>query len=96
MNAPESEIYQAIKKCGLANVKAKRIRTILSEIYQEEGRLDLNFPCRLTPKKAKEYLTSFKGVGPKSAAVVLKLRVQNATIPSRYSHLSSVTNNWSN
>lgn len=81
MAAPEAEIKDAIKKCGLANVKAKRIKQILTEINQREGKLDLNHLCKLSPDQAKNYLTSFKGVGPKSAAVVLNFSCKMPLFP---------------
>lgn len=81
MNSPEEKIKNAIRKCGLANVKAKRIKQILSEICEKEGKLDLNFLRELTPNEAKEYLTNFKGVGPKSAAVVLNFACQMPLFP---------------
>ena len=56
MTASEAEIKDAIKRCGLANVKAKRIKKILQEIYEKEEKLDLNFLCKMKPKEAKEYL----------------------------------------
>lgn len=81
MNASEAQIKDAIKRCGLANVKAKRIKQILKEINQRQGKLDLTFLCGLTPREAKNYLTSFKGVGPKSAAVVLNFSCKMPLFP---------------
>jgi len=71
MEAPEKDIAEAIRVGGLSNRKAARIKKMLRQIKKREGRLDLSRVCKMEPREALEYLYSFKGVGEKTAAVVL-------------------------
>jgi endonuclease-3 len=69
--APEGQVADAIRSGGLANVKAPRIRAILRDIYDREGRYDLSCLRELSDADAAAYLSSLNGVGPKTAAIVL-------------------------
>jgi len=69
--APAPEIEDAIRMGGLARQKSERIKGMLAEIKAREGRLDLGRLCRLPRDEALTYLYSFKGVGKKTAAIVL-------------------------
>ncbi|MGZ4114531.1 MAG: endonuclease III domain-containing protein [Actinomycetota bacterium] len=64
-------VADAIRSGGLANVKAPRIRSILREIHDREGRYDLSFLREMSDADATRYLSSLNGVGPKTAAIVL-------------------------
>ncbi len=64
-------IAQLIRHAGLANIKADRIKSVLTEIKKREGRLNLANLTRLDIEAALDYLRSLKGVGPKTAACVL-------------------------
>jgi endonuclease III len=66
-----SAVADAIRSGGLANVKAPRIRSILREIHDREGRYDLSFLREMSDVDATRYLSSLNGVGPKTAAIVL-------------------------
>jgi endonuclease-3 len=70
-DAEPEQIIQAIRTAGLANQKGPRIQEALRSITIRRGSLDLNFLAGLTQEEAHEWLTSFKGVGPKTAAIVL-------------------------
>lgn len=74
-------LADAIRSGGLANIKAPRIRGILREILEREGRYDLSFLRRRSDAEAREYLSSLPGVGPKTVAVVLAFSLGRATIP---------------
>jgi endonuclease-3 len=66
-----SEIAKAIQSGGLANVKSVVIKNVLNEIKLRCGELDLSF-LKTTPiDDAIDFLTTLKGVGPKTAACVL-------------------------
>jgi len=69
--APAEAIEDAIRSGGLARMKAARIKALLASIREERGSFDLSFVKRLTPDDALAYLTSFKGVGPKTARCTL-------------------------
>jgi endonuclease-3 len=70
-DAPEAEVVAAIRPAGLANQKGPRIQAVLRAITQERGALDLEFLRSLPVDEARAWLTRFKGVGPKTAAIVL-------------------------
>ena len=69
--ARTTSLADAIRVGGLSNVKAPRIRAILREIHDREGRYDLSFLTRMSDTEATAYLSSLNGVGPKTAAIVL-------------------------
>ena len=70
-DAPEAEVIDAIRPAGLANQKGPRIQQVLRAITQERGALDLEFLRDMPVDEARVWLTKFKGVGPKTAAIVL-------------------------
>jgi len=70
-DAPASAVIQAIRPAGLANQKGPRIQAVLRSITEERGRLDLRFLRRLPPDQAAAWLMRFKGVGRKTASIVL-------------------------
>ena len=70
-DAPAAEVVAAIRPAGLANQKGPRIQAVLRAITQERGTLDLEFLRDLPVNEARAWLTQFKGVGPKTAAIVL-------------------------
>lgn len=71
MSAPEADIRNTIRPAGLANQKAPRIQAALRHIYQERGELTLDFLGEMPLDEARQWLTSLKGVGPKTAAIVM-------------------------
>ncbi len=79
--APETELAGVIRSGGLANTKAARIRAILREIAEREGRLDLRRLRRMTDEAVAAYLTGLPGVGPKTAAVVMAFALGRDAIP---------------
>jgi endonuclease III len=71
LEARSGEIEKAIRVGGLSKQKAARIKDILLRINGERGNLDLSFLCRMPMQDAQKYLLGFKGIGEKTAAVVL-------------------------
>jgi len=69
--APTDELADTIRSGGLADIKAPRIQGALQRIQEERGEFDLHFLTDLPLEEAKQWLTSLKGIGPKSAAIVL-------------------------
>lgn len=65
------EIISAIRPAGLANQKGPRIQQVLRDIRMERGSLDLTFLKDWPVEKGRSWLMGFKGVGPKTAAIVL-------------------------
>lgn len=79
--APVEHIANAIRSGGLANQKAARIKAILNEIQEEEGALDLNWMHAASAQECRDYLTQFKGVGPKTIACVLVFFLDKPAFP---------------
>ena len=75
------DITEAIKLGGLAKVKAPRIKQILQQIQSQRGSLDLRFLKKMPVAKAKEWLQSLPGVGPKTAACVLLFSLGKPVLP---------------
>src|SRR5689334_566552 len=69
-DAAVSEVERHIRVSGLSNQKAPRIQTILREIRTQHGKIDLEFLKSIDEQQAYDYLTKFKGVGPKTANCV--------------------------
>ena len=81
MEAPQEEVALFIKSSGMYNLKAKRIQTALREIQERVGRLDLSHLETMDLDKAKKWLTSLHGVGPKTASIVLLFSFQRPVLP---------------
>jgi endonuclease-3 len=80
-DAPPRAVIEAIRVAGLANQKGPRIQAVLNEITRERGALDLSFLSRLSREEAQAWLTRFKGVGPKTAAIVLQFSLGVPAFP---------------
>ncbi len=80
-DGPTEEIIEAIRSAGLGNQKGPRIQKVLKEITSERGSLDLWFLKDLPLEEARAWLMSFKGVGPKTAAIVLCFSLGRPTFP---------------
>jgi endonuclease-3 len=76
-----TSIETAIRSGGLARQKSKRIKELLNEIHKRRGSLDLSFLARAPLEKAKEFLGSFKGIGPKTAACTLLFACRRPVFP---------------
>ncbi len=81
VQAPTKELEEVIRTGGLAQQKASRIQGVLKEIFQREGVYSLERLSRMSLEEGKKYLTSLKGVGPKTAAVVLGFSLGYPVIP---------------
>lgn len=76
-----TSIETAIKSGGLARQKSIRIKQLLNEIYERRGSLDLTFLATAPIEEATEFLSSFKGVGPKTIACTLLFACNRAIFP---------------
>ncbi len=87
MRADLSEIEAAIAGVTWPELKAPRIRTILSAIEARAGRLSLDFLAELSPEDARAWLEQFPGIGPKTSAAVLafsSLRMRALPVDSHH------------
>jgi endonuclease-3 len=80
-DAPLQDVAAAIRPAGLANQKAPRIRAVLRAITAERGNLDLEFLRHLPTAEARDWLLRFKGVGPKTASIVLLFSLGHPAFP---------------
>lgn len=72
MAAPKEEVVGAIRTAGLANQKGPHIQDALKDIAAHTGGdLRLDFLKDLPLEEARQWLLAVKGVGPKTAAIVL-------------------------
>lgn len=69
--ADHDELADAIRSAGLANQKADRIQASLRAIREENGEYSLDFLEGMDVFEAKAWLTEIKGIGPKTAGIIL-------------------------
>lgn len=80
-DAPPEAVKEAIRPAGLANQKGPRIQTVLRQIEEERGELSLDFLGEHPLDEAQDWLQKFKGVGPKTAAIVLLFSLGRPAFP---------------
>ncbi len=81
MEAPQEEVVETIRPAGLANQKGPRIQAALRTIYEQRGVIELDFLEEMPLEDAKEWLTQLKGVGPKTAAIILLFTFNRPAFP---------------
>lgn len=69
--APLEELIEVIRPGGLPNQKAKGIKAALRAIHEARGDYSLEFLGDMPALEARAWLTAVKGVGVKTASVVL-------------------------
>lgn len=74
-------VIDAIRTAGLANQKGPRIQRVLQQITQERGELDLEFLRDWPAEDVFDWLTRFKGVGPKTASIVMLFSLNKPAFP---------------
>ena len=80
-DAPIGAIEQAIRCAGLSRVKSNVIRDILRRIRADRGELSLEFLADWPVEQARAYLTSLRGIGPKTAACILLFSFHQPILP---------------
>lgn len=80
-DADPQEVIQAIRPAGLANQKGPRIQKLLQEISTRRDGLSLEFLADMEVEHARQWLLQFKGVGPKTAAIVLLFSLGRPAFP---------------
>jgi endonuclease-3 len=71
LRARAETLVETIRLGGLANQKTVVIRDLLRQVKKRQGSFDLSFLRSLPAAEAVDYLASFRGVGPKTAACTL-------------------------
>ena len=75
------ELKETIRPAGLANQKAPRIQRSLNRILDERGEISLDFLKDMTVPDAKAWLTSIKGIGNKTASIILLFSLNMPAFP---------------
>ncbi|UCC76986.1 MAG: endonuclease III [Anaerolineales bacterium] len=89
-DAPLEDLVAAIQIAGLSQQKGPRIQQALRRISTERGELSLDFMREMSVEEAKQWLTASKGVGPKTAAIVLLFALDMPAFPVD-THIHRVT-----
>jgi endonuclease-3 len=79
--APLPELIEVIRPAGLPNQKAKGIQAALAAIREARGDYALEFLGDLPALEARAWLTAIKGVGVKTASVVLLFSFGTPLVP---------------
>jgi endonuclease-3 len=80
-DAPGNLLAESIKTAGLANHKGPAIQNALRVITEERGKIELDFLRSKTSLEASLWLTNLKGVGPKTAAIILLFSLDMPAFP---------------
>ena len=80
-DASLEEVIAVIRRCGMAQQKAPRIQALLQRLRAEHGRITLDFLKEQSPSSAMDYLTSFHGVGRKTASCVMLFALDMPALP---------------
>ncbi len=82
VEADTQAVVEAVRTAGLANQKAPRIQKALQAISDfTGGDISLSFLKDWPKEKARQWLMDLKGVGPKTAAIVLLFALQIPAFP---------------
>src|SRR3954452_5696530 len=81
MNAPIGDVQREIAICGLARMRARRLQDLLRTIKEQRRGLSLDFLAGEPASAAFDYLMSFYGIGPKTAAFTLLFAFNHPLLP---------------
>ena len=77
---PEA-VVEAIRPAGLSNQKGPRIQAALRYLTDTQGRITLDHLQDMTVEDAKAWLIAIKGIGPKTAAIILLFAMNRPAFP---------------
>jgi endonuclease-3 len=80
-DAPVRAVERAISCGGLAKAKSHSIKRALNTLRERNGSITLAPLAKMGEHEAKRWLTSIKGVGPKTASVVLLFAFGKSALP---------------
>ncbi|MFQ5944255.1 MAG: endonuclease III domain-containing protein [Anaerolineales bacterium] len=80
-DAPPEDVIEAIRIAGIANQKGPRIQAALQAITEEQGQIELDFLRDMPPEEVRAWLVKMKGVGPKTAAIVMQFSLDMPAFP---------------
>lgn len=79
--APVEAVQRNIAICGLARMRAARLQDLLKRVKAERGKLDIEFLRNMPVAEAYAWLTSFHGIGPKTAATTMLFGFDAPVLP---------------
>lgn len=82
VEAPLSEVEEALRPGGLHRIKAQRIRDVLTRVRQRYGDHDLEGLRELDTGDARARLLAIKGIGEKSANCILLFSLGRPVFPA--------------
>lgn len=80
-DADPAEFQYVIRIAGLANQKGPNIQAALKRLTEERGEISLEWLRELPVDEARAWLTGMKGVGPKTAAIVMVFSLDMPAFP---------------
>jgi len=80
-DAPPADVVETIRSAGLANQKGPRIQEALQRIAAERGEITLDFLAEMPVDEARTWLTGLRGIGPKTAAIILLFAFNKPAFP---------------
>ena len=88
--APTAELAEVIRTAGMHNQKAKSIQRALRTTYERHGAYDLSHLEKLSTEEALAELVALKGVGKKTAGIVLAFSLGKPYFPVD-THIQRIT-----
>ncbi len=79
--ADEKEIADTIRLGGLANQKSRVIKDLLRQIKETHKTLSLKFIDQMPDEAARDFLQTFRGIGPKTVACTLLFACHKEVFP---------------
>lgn len=79
--ADEKDIADTIRLGGLANQKARVIKDLLRQLKDASGKLSLKVIEKMPDEAARDYLQTFRGIGPKTVACTLLFALHKEVFP---------------
>lgn len=80
-DAPEELVRDTIRPAGLAKQKAPRIQNALRTLTEQQGAITLDFLADMPVEEARQWLVDLKGIGPKTAAIILLFAFNKPAFP---------------
>ena len=80
-DAPLGEVQATIENVNFPEIKAPRLQSVMRQITEERGDLNLDFLRELPVEEGAHWLARFEGVGPKTTACVLLFSCQKPLLP---------------
>lgn len=75
------ELIETIRTAGLANQKGPRIQETLRYLTATQGEISLEHLRAMSPQEGKAWLTAIKGIGHKTASIVLLFSLNKPAFP---------------